>query len=262
MRLLFWRKPRVPVLVMHGMLARRAALNHASYAPLIERAFALAARQGNLVLDIDSPGGSPVQSDLIASHIRRLAGEKSVKVHAVIGEVGASGGYWLACAADRILANPMSIVGSIGVVGGGFGFDGALERLGVQRRLYTAGANKARNDPFLPERVQDVAFVRALMDELHGHFKDWVRDRRAGRLKGPEEGLFDGGYMLGTGALAAGLIDAFGDVEGLVRELGGAEARPMYLRPRRRGVFARLPRLMLDAAVEGAEERRFPRLSL
>lgn len=262
MNLLFWRRPRVPVLVLHGILARRGALNIAAYAPLIDQAFVAARRGRNLVLDIDSPGGSPVQSDLIASRIRRLAGERGVTVHAVIGEVGASGGYWLACAADRILANPMSIVGSIGVVSGGFGLDGALARLGVHRRIYTAGENKARGDPFLPERAQDVAFTQALLDELHARFKDWVRSRRTSRLKGDEAEVFDGGYMLGTTALRLGLVDGFGDVATLVRELGGEKARASVYRPRRRGLLARLPRVMADATTEALAEHHGPRLGL
>ena len=261
MKLLFWRKPRVPVLVLHGILARRAALNIEEYGRLIDRACA-AATGAHLVLDIESPGGSPVQSDLIASRIRQRAGEHDVRVHAVIGEIGASGGYWLACAADRILANPMSIVGSIGVVGGGFGFDVALARLGVQRRIYTAGANKRRGDPFLPERVEDVEFTRALLEDLHLRFKDWVRTRRAGRLKAAEDVLFDGGYMLGARALAVGLIDGFADVDSLVRELGGTKAQAQRFRPRRRGLAARLPRLLLDAAGEAGAERHTPRLWL
>jgi len=261
MKLLFWRRPRIPVLVLHGILARRAALNIAAYGPLIDRAFA-AAQGGHVVLDIDSPGGSPVQSDLIASRIRRQAGETGATVTAVIGEVGASGGYWLACAADRILANPMSIVGSIGVVTGGFGFDEAMARLGVRRRLLTAGVNKARNDPFRPERAEDVAFTRDLLEELHAQFKDWVRSRRAGRLKADEAALFDGGYMLGTSALRAGLIDGFGDVATLVRELGGPKARALEIRPRRRGLLARLPRVMADAAAEAVAEGRGPRLGV
>jgi ClpP class serine protease len=262
MNLLFWRRPRIPVLVLHGILARRGALNIAAYGPVIEQAFAAAARKRHLVLDIDSPGGSPVQSDLIASRIRRLAGEKGVTVHAVIGEVGASGGYWLACAADRVLANPMSIVGSIGVVSGGFGLDAALGRLGVRRRLYTAGENKGRGDPFLPERPQDVAFTQTLLDELHGRFKDWVQARRAGRLKGDETSLFDGSYMLGSTALRLGLVDGFGDVATLVRELGGETARPAVFRPRRRGLLARLPRAMADATAEALAEQRAPRLGM
>ena len=128
-----------------------------------------------MILDIESPGGSPVQSDLIASMIRAHADKAGVRVHAVIREVGASGGYWIACAADEIHANPMSIVGSIGVVGGGFGFPDLLGRLGIERRIYTAGTNKARLDPFSPEKPEDVAFAKDLMEKLHVRFKDWVR---------------------------------------------------------------------------------------
>lgn len=257
MKLMFWRKTRIPVLVLHGILARRAALNIGTCGPLIDRACA-AARGRHLVLDIDSPGGSPVQSDLIARRIRHGAARHGATVHAVIGEVGASGGYWLACAADRILANPMSIVGSIGVISGGFGFEQALARLGIARRLHTAGANKARNDPFSPERPQDAAFTQALLDDLHAQFKAWVRERRGSRLKGDEAALFDGGYMLGTKALELGLIDGLGDVAGLVRELGGATAVPQPFGPRRRGLLARLPRLLAETEAE----LRAPRLGV
>ena len=183
------------MLVLHGILARRGALNIGAYGPLVDRAMAAAAKPGHLVLDIESPGGSPVQSDLIAARIRRGAEKHKVKVTAVIGEVGASGGYWLACAADRIVANPMSIVGSIGVVSGGFGFEAAL---------------------------------------------------------------FDGGFMLGARALEHGLIDGLGDVAGLVRELGGEKAVAQMFGPRRRGLLARLPRLLAEA--EG--ELRGPRLEV
>ena len=159
-----------------------------------------------------------MQSDLIAGMIRTHADRAGVRVHAVIREVGASGGYWLACAADEIHANPMSIVGSIGVVGGGFGFPDLLGRLGIERRIYTAGTNKARLDPFSPEKPEDVAFAKDLMDKLHVRFKDWVRTRRGQRLKAPDEALFDGGYMLGEQALALGLIDG-------LRDGGGTGAR-------------------------------------
>jgi ClpP class serine protease len=258
MKLLFWRRPRIPVLALHGILSRRGALNIAGLGPLVDRACAAAAKGGHLVLDIESPGGSPVQSDLIARRIRAGAVRHGVVVHAVIGEVGASGGYWLACAADRVLANPMSIVGSIGVVSGGFGFEEALARLGITRRLRTAGVNKARGDPFSPERPQDVAFTQALLDELHARFKAWVRERRGAKLKGDEAALFDGGYMLGARALELGLVDGLGDVAGLVRELGGERARAQLFGPRRRGLLARLPRLV----AETAEELRGPRLGV
>jgi signal peptide peptidase SppA len=261
MRLLFWKPRPVTVLQLHGTLSARAgALNIETFGPLIDSAVADAGKGGTLVLDIDSPGGSPVQSDLIASRIRARAGEKDVRVVAVIGEVGASGGYWLACAADEIVANAMSVVGSIGVVGGGFGFTEALSRLGVERRLYTAGENKARLDPFSPERPQDVAFVTALMAELHDRFKTWVRSRRGGRLRAEEAALFDGGWMLGERAVAVGLVDRLGELDGVVRQIGGAKARARVVRPRRRGVLGRLPRMFADALVEAVQAAAAPRL--
>ena len=263
MRVLFWRRRKLPVLILHGMLGRRGALNITAYAPLIDAAFRAAGRGGHVVLDIDSPGGSPVQSDLLGARIRMRAEQNGATVTAVIGEVGASGGYWLACAADRILANPMSIAGSIGVVGGGFGFDEAIARLGVRRRLYTAGSNKARMDPFSPERPEDVDFVHGLLGDIHERFKAWVRSRRAGRLKGDEAALFDGSFMLGARALEAGLIDGLGDVEAVLREIGGDKARRRDFRPRRRGLLARLPRVAAGAMVDAVAEagaRRGPQL--
>ena len=254
-RLLPWRRPRIQVIEMHGLIASRpGAVSIGTMAPLIDRAFR-SAHGRPVILDIESPGGSPVQSDLIAALVRRRADQQKVRVHAVIREVGASGGYWLACAADEIHANAMSIVGSIGVRGGGFGFPDLLARVGVERRLYTAGANKARLDPFSPEKPDDVAFVQALLDELHERFKAWVRERRSGRLKGDETALFDGSFMLGERALEAGLVDGFSDIDSLVRRLGGDKARARVLRPRRRGLLGRLPRVAADAMLDAIEER-------
>jgi ClpP class serine protease len=254
-KLLFWRRPRVLVIEMHGLIAPRpGALSAGTMAPLINRAFR-GARGMPVILDIESPGGSPVQSDLIATLVRRRADEYKVRVHAVIREVGASGGYWLACAADEIHANPMSIVGSIGVRGGGFGFPDLLTRFGIERRLYTSGANKARLDPFSPEKPEDVAFVQDLLDALHERFKAWVRTRRGGRLKADEVALFDGSFMLGERALDLGLIDGFADLDSLARKLGGERARTRVLRPRRRGLLARLPRLAVNAVLDAVEER-------
>jgi signal peptide peptidase SppA len=254
----------VPVLRLHGVLAARLGpLNIEAYDKLIDATFAAAGKAGTVVLDIDSPGGSPVQSDLIAARIRRRADENGGKVIAVIGETGASGGYWLACAGDEIVAHPMSVVGSIGVRGGGFGFDRVLDRLGVQRRLYTAGENKARLDPFSPERKADVVFVQALMADLHTRFKEWVRSRRGARLTGAEAEVFDGSFMLGDRALALGLIDRLGDLEAVVREIGGEQAEAKVFRPRRRGLLSRLPRMAVDTlleALQAAETRPGPRL--
>jgi signal peptide peptidase SppA len=253
-RLMFWRKPRIGIIELHGLISPRpGTVSMAAMAPLINRAFR-AARGRSVILDIESPGGSPVQSDLIASLIRRRAEEHRVRVHAVIREVGASGGYWLACAGDEILANPMSIVGSIGVRGGGFGFPDMLARFGVERRLYTAGSNKARLDPFSPEKPEDVAFVQELLNELHERFKAWVRTRRSGRLKSDEAVLFDGSFMLGERALESGLIDGFGDIDSVVRAIGGEKARSQVFRPRRRGIGRLVPGLM-DAVLDAIEER-------
>lgn len=245
MGLLFWRKKRaLPVVELRGIIAaRQGAMNIQSVGPLLERGFAMAKATPfkRLILAIESPGGSPVQSDLIGQFIRRRAEETGVKVIAVIADVGASGGYWIACAADEIRANPMSIVGSIGVIGGGFGVPRLLEKLDIDRRVYTAGQNKSRNDPFSPEKPEDIAFTQALLTDLHGHFKDWVRSRRSGKLTRPEDELFDGSYMIGSKARDAGLIDALGDVDGLVREIGGTKARAAWLKPKRKtGLVTRL----------------------
>jgi signal peptide peptidase SppA len=253
--LLPWRRPRLNVIVLHGVIAARAGmLNADSTRPLIEKAFA-STRRRPVILDIESPGGSPVQSDLIATMIRTHADRAGVRVHAVIREVGASGGYWIACAADEIHANPMSIVGSIGVVGGGFGFPDLLGRLGIERRIYTAGTNKARLDPFSPEKPEDVTFAKDLMDRLHVRFKDWVRARRGVRLKAPDDSLFDGGYMLGEQALVSGLIDGFATVDELVQQLGGDRARPRSIAPKRSRLSLRLPRLAVDTVLDALEDR-------
>lgn len=258
--LLPWRRQRVAVIELHGLLsAREGALNLRAAGPAIDRAFRAAGRGATVILDIDSPGGSPVQSDLIAQRVRDRANAAEARVFAVIQEVGASGGYWLACAGDEIRANPMSVVGSIGVISGGFGFPGLLARAGIERRLYTAGENKARLDPFSPERPEDVAFAKRLAGDVHTRFKEWVRDRRRQRLRGAESEIFDGSFFLGERALALGLIDGYGSVDSVAREIAGTRARTRTFRPRRRRpLLSRLPRLMarelVAAAREAAEE--------
>jgi ClpP class serine protease len=197
-----------------------------------------------------------VQSDLIGQLIRRRAVQNNVAVTAVIGDVGASGGYWLACAGDQIRANRLSIVGSIGVISGGFGFDKLIARYDIERRLYTAGENKARNESFSPERPQDVVFTKELLADCHEMFKSWVRERRGSRLTGDEAAIFDGGYMLGEKARTLGLIDGFGDVDSLVKELGGDKAKPYWLRPRRpRGLLRLITRGAVESLLDVAEEK-------
>lgn len=251
MKLMFWRPQQVPVLRLHGLIASRAdALNIDSVKPALLKACAAAAG-ATLVLDIDSPGGSPVQSDLIGRAILHEAERKRVRVVAVIGEAGASGGYWLACAATTIRANPMSIVGSIGVRGGGFGLSDLLARYGVERRLYTAGGNKARLDPFSPEKPEDRAFIQTLLDDVHTQFKEWVRTRRGDRLADDPK-VFDGSFFLGQEGMALGLVDALGDLDTVVRELGGEKATAQVFRPRRRrSVVARLTGAAVRSVLEG-----------
>ncbi|MDA8389440.1 MAG: S49 family peptidase [Gammaproteobacteria bacterium] len=259
MTLFPWRAPRVPVLVLRGLIAARPyAIHLRRYREPIRRAFALARPRKMLVLAIESPGGSPVESDLVASFIRAEAEAQGVRVIAIIGEVGASGGYWLACAADEIFANRMSIVGSIGVIGGGFGFVDFIARHGIERRIYTAGAHKARLDPFRPEETDDVLFTQALLTDIHAQFKDWVRVRRGPRLL-DEEAAFDGSYMLGSRALQLGLIDGLGGIDEWVREAAGPRAKPVFIEPRRpRGLARLFARGAAEALIEVAEEHWHP----
>jgi signal peptide peptidase SppA len=252
-----WSRTKIPVIALRGIIAARpGSINLEGYTAVIERGFALAKKSGNLILAIESPGGSAAQSDLIGQLIRRRAEESKIAVTAVIGDVGASGGYWLACAADRILANRLSIVGSIGVVTGGFGLDQFIARYGIERRVQTAGENKRRNDIFAPRNPDDEAFTRELLDEAHGMFKDWVRSRRGDRLTTEEGKIFDGGYMLGERALGLGLIDGFGDVDQVVKELGGEKARPAWVKPKRpRGLLRLFMQSAVESALDVAEER-------
>jgi signal peptide peptidase SppA len=252
-----WSPPKIPVIALRGIIAARpGSINLEGYAPVIERGFALAKKSGNLILAIESPGGSAAQSDLIGQFIRRHAEESKIAVTAVIGDTGASGGYWLACAADRILANRLSIIGSIGVVTGGFGLDQFIAKYGIERRIFTAGENKRRNDMFSPLDPEDEAFTRELLDEAHAMFKAWVRERRGERLSAEEDKIFDGGFMLGDRAITFGLIDGFSDVDSAVKDLGGAKAKPLWLRPRRpRGLMRLLTQSAVETALDAAEQR-------
>ena len=247
------RAPRVAVIRLAGLIAARpdalgGGLNAAAIGPLLDRAFAIR-RLAAVMLVVNSPGGSPVQSSLIAQRIRRLAEEKKVPAIAVVEDAAASGGYWIACAADEIVADPASILGSIGVISAGFGFDQAIARVGVERRLRTAGAEKSFLDPFRPERAQDVARLEELLGTLHGEFKAWVRARRGGRLKAPEDALFSGRFWTGREAVELGLADALGDVEGEARRRFGDKVSIIRLGQRRRP----FPWRLIPGARDGVE---------
>ncbi|ORM34996.1 S49 family peptidase [Williamsia sp. 1135] len=171
-----------------------------------------------VVLVINSPGGSPAQSEYIAERIRQLSSEKGVRVLAFCEDVAASGGYWIACAADEIYAAHTSMVGSIGVVSSGFGVQELMGKAGVERRVYTAGANKARLDPFLEEKPEDVEWLRGLQQDLHAAFITWVRQRRGAKLVGTDAELFSGDVWIGRGALDVGLVDGVGVLRSVLAE--------------------------------------------
>ncbi len=212
--------PVVPVVRLSGVIGfstpLKSGVTVANMARPLERAFAMRNARA-VALVINSPGGSPVQSHLIYRRVRQLAEEKKRPVLAFVEDVGASGGYMVACAADEIICDLSSIVGSIGVVGGSFGFPKLMERLGIERRLYTAGEHKASLDPFLPENPEDVERLKALQKEIHQSFIDLVKQSRGGRLKGPEKTLFSGEYWSGARAIELGLADGIGDVRSTLR---------------------------------------------
>ena len=221
-------RPEVAVLRLSGTIGGigplRSGMSLASVEPLIERAFAQP-RLKAVALVINSPGGSPAQSALITKRIRDLAEEKELPVLAFCEDVAASGGYWLACAADEIFVQPASIVGSIGVITSGFGFTGLMDKLGVERRVYTAGEHKSTLDPFRPEDPDDVARLKALQLELHGVFKDMVRDRRGHRLKADDDVLFSGEFWAGGKAVELGLADSLGELRQVLRDRFGKRVR-------------------------------------
>jgi len=234
------RPPVVPVIPLRGVIGSmgpmRQGLTLEALAPVLDSAFKVK-RAETVALIINSPGGSPVQSAMIAQRIRQLAEENNVRVIAFCEDVAASGGYWLACAADEIVVDENSIVGSIGVISSSFGFTEAIGKLGIERRLYTAGENKSFLDPFLPERAQDVKRLKDVQADMHQSFKEYVTQRRGAKLKDDPE-IFSGAFWTGKRALALGLVDQFGDLRGLMRQRYGKTVKlPVY--KRRQGWLAR-----------------------
>src|SRR5215213_9772265 len=210
----------VPVVRLSGVIGAvtplRPGMTLAGVAKMLERAFGVRNARA-VALAINSPGGSPVQSRQIYLRIRQLAAEKKLPVLVFVEDVAASGGYMIACAGDEIFCDPSSILGSIGVVGGSFGFQELLKRIGIERRLYTAGEHKAMLDPFLPEDPDDVARVKALQREIHAIFIALVKKSRGARLKGADDVLFTGEYWAGETSVSLGLADAIGDLRSTLR---------------------------------------------
>jgi signal peptide peptidase SppA len=210
----------VPVVRLSGVIGAvtplRPGMTLAGVARTLERAFATKNARA-VALVVNSPGGSPVQSRQIYLRIRQLAAEKKLPVLVFVEDVAASGGYMIACAGDEIFCDPSSIMGSIGVVGGSFGLQELIKKIGVERRLYTAGEHKAMLDPFLPENPDDVARVKALQREIHAIFIALVKQSRGTRLKGADDVLFTGEYWAGERSVSLGLADAIGDLRSTLR---------------------------------------------
>jgi signal peptide peptidase SppA len=224
----------VPVVRLSGLIGAvtplRPGMSLASVARMLERAFAMKHAKA-VALVINSPGGSPVQSRQIYLRIRQLAAEKKLPVLVFVEDVAASGGYMIACAGDEIFCDPSSILGSIGVVGGSFGFQELIKKVGVERRLYTAGEHKAMLDPFLPEDPDDVARVKALQREIHAIFIALVKGSRGARLKGADDVLFTGEYWAGETSVSLGLADGIGDLRSTLRARYGDKVQTPVVAP-------------------------------
>jgi len=224
----------VPVVRLAGLIGAvtplRPGMSLAGVARMLERAFATKNAKA-VALVINSPGGSPVQSRQIYLRIRQLAAEKKLPVLVFVEDVAASGGYMIACAGDEIFCDPSSILGSIGVVGGSFGFQELIRKVGVERRLYTAGAHKAMLDPFLPENPDDVARVKALQREIHAIFIALVKQSRGARLKAADDMLFTGEYWAGETSVSLGLADAIGDLRSTLRARYGEKVLTPVIAP-------------------------------
>ena len=228
-------KPVVSVLRLAGVIGKvgpgRGGMTLEGVNDSIEAAF----NKSNLeavCLAINSPGGSPVQSELIAGRIRAFAKEKSIPVYGFVEDVAASGGYWLACAADEIYASKSSIIGSIGVISAGFGFSEAIKKMGIERRVYAQGTNKSVLDPFVPEKKEDIVILKKLQKNAHEHFIDYVKSRRKGRLTQNDDILFNGEFWSGAIAEDFGLIDGIDNMYNFIKKKFGDRVKLEYIKPK------------------------------
>lgn len=250
------KKAKVAVLRLSGVIAddarRKGGISHAKFAKLIDRAFDKADTAVALV--INSPGGMPAQCELIGAHIRRRAAEKKIPVIAFVEDVAASGGYWLACAADNVYAQNTSIIGSIGVISASFGFEDFIEKHSIHRRVLTAGHNKSFLDPFSPLKGEDVARLSAIQKDIHGVFIDWVKERRGDRLRADNKTLFEGEFWTAGTAMDHGLIDGIADMRGYMREKFGKDVKFIECAPDKKLLpLPQLPGLSAAALIDAAE---------
>ena len=241
-------KTVIPVVRLHGVIAaeqRQGRLNINTVAPLLQRAFAIKPAPVVAIV-VNSPGGSPVQSRLISKRIRDLANEHNKPVIVFVEDAAASGGYFIAVAGDEIIVDPSSIVGSIGVIMAGFGFVGTLEKLGIERRVHTAGNNKSTLDPFLPEKASDVDRIKQFELDIHQVFIDHVKAGRAGKLKAADDILFTGEWWTGLRGVELGLVDAIGDLHETLRSRYGKDIELKVIEPKRS--WFGLPRIGFSTA--------------
>ena len=248
-----WRGlPTVPVVRLTGVIGfstpLKPGLTLAGIARALDRAFAMGKPKA-VALAINSPGGSAVQSHLIYQRIRQLSQEKRVPVIAFVEDVAASGGYMIACAADEIVCDPSSIVGSIGVVGASFGVADAMKKLGIERRVYTAGEKKVTLDPFLPEKPEDVKRIKAIQQDIHQHFIELVKSRRGTKLQGSDKTLFSGEFWTAQKAIELGLVDHVGDMRSILRERYGEKVHTPLISAERSLLGRRLPGVDLANAM-------------
>jgi len=248
------KTPSVSVLHLSGMIAAggRGQLNDQTLAPHIEKAFSKG-KPAAVALVINSPGGSPVQSSLIAARIRRLADDKKIPVYAFVEDVAASGGYWLAVSADEIWADYGSIVGSIGVISAGFGAPAFLERQGFERRVYTAGKSKSTLDPFRAEKPEDVARLKTVLDQLHDVFINYVKARRGAKITDDLD-VFSGQFWTGQAAKDLGLIDGIGHIVPILKARFGDKVKFRSYNVKR-NILQRFGVSMIQDAVASVEER-------
>jgi signal peptide peptidase SppA len=243
--------PHVAVIRLQGAIATSGrALSDRGLADSIEKAFR--SKPKAVALEISSPGGSPVQSSLICARIRRLADEKDIPVYSFVEDVAASGGYWLATAGDKIYVDRGSIVGSIGVISAGFGLTGTLDKLGAERRVYTAGKSKSMLDPFQAEKPADVKRLKGLLDDMHVFFKDHVSTRRAGKLV--DKDLFTGDIWVGQKAIDVGLADHLGHLVPTMKDRFGDKVKFRRF-GQKKPFLSRFGAQIIDDAYGGIEER-------
>lgn len=251
------RAPTVSVIRLNGVIAAGggrlsgSTLSDQALAPLIERAFAKGKPKA-IALSINSPGGSPVQSSLIAARIRRLADQHELPVYGFCEDVAASGGYWLATAADQIFVDESSVVGSIGVISASFGFDQFIAKQGIERRVHTAGEDKSMLDPFRPERPEDIERLKDLQRQIHGNFIQQVTSRRGSRLV--EEDLFTGEIWVGSAAVEKGLVDGIGHLVPKMKELYGDKVR-FNVMQQKRSFLSRMGAPGVSDLIGGVEDR-------